>query len=299
MTVETIFSIIIPTYNHGKYLRKAIDSVLNQTFPYWELVIVNNLSTDDTEEIVRSYTDQRIRLVTFSDSRIIGSVRNYGVNLSRAPVIALLDSDDSWYPEKLEKCFNKMKEGFDLICHAEVWVGPGSRRRTAIYGPDSNATFQRLLFEGNCLSTSACIFKREIFNAVNGFSAAEDFRTAEDYDFWLKIAATGARIGFVKDVLGEYLIHETNQSRGSLRNMDAELAVFNFHVNNLPPGTKAYPWSARRRTALIYYSGARMLQEAGLFIETWKYFLKAVVTFPFVSKFYLAMLLNIFHVRPR
>jgi hypothetical protein len=126
-----------------------------------------------------------------------------------------------------------------------------------------------------------------------------NFNTAEDYDLWLKLLHNGARVGFIQEVLGEYLIHETNQSRGNVRNMLAELEVFNFHLNNLSPGTKVYPWSVRRRTALIYYSGARMLQEANLFAGAWKYFLKAVVTFPFVAKFYLAMLLNIFNLRPR
>lgn len=297
--MTAVFSIIIPTYNHGQYLKNAIDSVLNQTFQDWELFVVNNMSTDDTEEIVNSYMDPRINLLSFSENRIIGSVRNFGITSSKAPIIALLDSDDVWYAEKLAECHLRLSEGFDLVCHGEIWVGPGAKKRTVIYGPEFKATFEKLLLEGNCLSTSACIFKREFFDAVNGFSDCEIFRTAEDYDFWLRLTAAGARVGFVKNILGEYLIHEANQSRVSLKNMEAELAVFNHHVRNLPESMKVDTWRINRRTALIYYSGARMLQEAGLFNRSWNLFFKALFTFPFVPKFFYAMVLNIFHLKPR
>lgn len=297
--MTAVISIIIPTYNHGQYLRKAIESVLNQTFQDWELFIINNMSTDNTEEIVNSYTDSRIKLLFFSENKIIGSVRNFGIKSSKAPVIALLDSDDVWYPEKLMECYRKLSNGFDLVCHGEIWVGPGAKRRTVVYGPEPNATFEKLLFEGNCLSTSACIFRREFYDAVLGFSDSPAFRTAEDYDFWLRLISAGARVGFVKDILGEYLIHEANQSRVQLRNMEAELAVFNHHVENLPASVKAKAWRIKRRRALIYYSGARMLQEANLFSRSWQYFFKALFTFPLVPKFYYAMLLNIFHLKPR
>lgn len=294
-----VFSIIMPTFNHAKFIGRAIESALAQTFDTWELIIVNNFSTDETESVVQSYSDPRIKLVSFSNNGIIAASRNYGISLSSAPIIALLDSDDVWYPTKLQKCYERIQEGFDIVCHAEIWVGPESRRRTVIYGPEKQATFEKILFNGNCLSTSATVFKRHISNAIGNFDVSINFNTAEDYDLWLKLLHNGARVGFIREVLGEYLIHETNQSRGNVRNMEAELEVFNFHVNNLPPGTKVFPWSVRRRTALIYYSGARMLQEASLFAGAWKYFLKAVVIFPFVAKFYLAMLLNIFHLKPR
>lgn len=288
-------AIIIPTYNHAAFLQKALDSLLAQDFVNWEAIVVNNFSQDNTTEVVASYHDPRIRIVDFANHGIIAASRNHGVAISKAPLLAFLDSDDAWYPSKLSKCIAFLEKGHDLVCHGEYWIGPGDRQRTVIYGPARRATYPSLLLEGNCLSTSAVVMRREIFSAAGGFCENPAFVTAEDYELWLKIAAMGGRIGFIEEVLGYYLIHEGNQSRAALRNMEAVMHVLNHHLAQASQG--AYPACAiRRRQALVYYDGARGLQRSGRFMDAWRYFIKAAYTWPWIARLYAAMALNALHI---
>ena len=290
-------SIIIPTYNHANFLGIALDSVRGQTFVDWEVIVVNNFSEDDTVAVVGSYDDPRIRLVNFANHGIIAAARNHGLSHTEAPFVAFLDSDDFWYPAKLKRCMEKLAQGYDLVCHSEVWAGPGKRRRIVHYGPESRATYEGLLLDGNCISTSAVVVRREWLERVGDFSIQPEFVTAEDYELWLKLACNGAKIGFVDEVLGEYLIHEGNQSRVALRNMHAVTAVFDYHRSWLE-GHKMSASRVRRREALILYSGARALQDSGQYSKAWKYFFRAVLRYPWVLRFYAAMLLNAVGLRP-
>lgn len=291
-------SVVIPTYNHARFLRAALDSVVGQTRTDWEAIVVNNFSQDDTIDVVGSYADPRIRCVNFANQGVIAASRNFGIRQTDAPYVAFLDSDDLWYPEKLERCMRLLDQGYDMVCHAETWVGPGERRRDVAYGPEPRARYESLLYDGNCISTSAVVVKRELLELAGGFSEEPSFITAEDYDLWLKLAKNGARIGFVPEILGEYLIHGGNQSRAALRNMEAVLSVVRHHLSDIAPHGLFNRLRARRCLATIYYGGARGLQDGGQFADAWRYFFKALSLYPFVPKFYAAMLLNAVGRRP-
>lgn len=290
------FSIVIPTYNHAHFLRTALDSIRAQTFGDWEAIVVNNFSEDDTIAVVESYDDPRIRLVNFANHGVIAAARNHGLSLTQAPFVAFLDSDDFWYPEKLQLCLDKLARDYDLVCHSEVWVGPGNHRREVHYGPEARSTYESMLLDGNCISTSAVVVRRDWLERVGGFSVEPDFVTAEDYELWLKLSRDGARIGFIDEVLGEYLIHDANQSRSALRNMAAVSAVFEYHRKALKGRVTAR--RLRRREALILYSGARGLQDGGRYRQAWPLFFKAVMRYPLVPRFYAAMFFNAIGRRP-
>ena len=289
-------SVIIPTYNHANFLPTALDSLLAQTFLNWEAIVVNNYSTDDTVSIVASYCDPRIRLVNFANYGIIAAARNYGLSLTQAQFVAFLDSDDFWYPEKLQLCLEKLAHGYDMVCHAEVWAGPGRRRRPVFYGPQARASYESLLLVGNCISTSAVVVSYDSLERAGRFSVNPEFVTAEDYDLWIKLAHGGTNIGFLDKILGEYLIHDSNQSRTPLRNMLAVMSVFEHHRASLQE-LAVSDSQLRRRQAVILYSGVRGLQSSGHFRQAWPLLLKAILCYPWVFKFYLAMLLNVFGLK--
>jgi glycosyltransferase involved in cell wall biosynthesis len=288
-------SIIIPTFNHAHFLIAALDSVIAQTKSDWDVIVVNNFSDDNTIELVESYGDSRIRLVNFANHGNIASARNYGLSLAQAPNVAFLDSDDFWYPEKLERCLEKMALGYDLVCHAEIWAGPGGSRRKVCYGGESRATYDRLLINGNCLSTSAVLVKRECLQRVGNLSTQSEFITAEDYELWLKLAKAEYKFGFINQVLGEYRIHKGNQSRQALRNMYAVLAVFEHHKKMSHPSISFL--LSRRREAIICYGGARSLQASGEFMQAWPLFFRAMILCPWLPRVYIAALLNLFRLR--
>ena len=119
MQIKPHFSVILPNYNHGKYLKQAIDSVLNQSYNSWELLIIDNHSTDNSDKIISSYNDPRIKSFKINNDGVIAKSRNYGIKNSKADWIAFLDSDDIWYENKLSTLIEFIDQGFDIICSNE------------------------------------------------------------------------------------------------------------------------------------------------------------------------------------
>ena len=111
-------SIIIPTYNRKNELIRAINSVLKQTYIFWELLIVDNHSSDGTLNYINSIDDHRIRFLSINNNGVIASSRNLGIRQSTGEYIAFLDSDDWWKDDKLEKSIAYLERGYDFIYHS-------------------------------------------------------------------------------------------------------------------------------------------------------------------------------------
>ena len=218
------FSVVIPNFNHGRYLKDSIDSVLYQDFKNWELLIIDNYSTDNSDEVISSYNDSRIRVFKINNEGIIAKSRNLGIKNAKAEWIAFLDSDDIWYFNKLSRLIELTDKNFDIICSNEYRYDlKGGVKKPLYYNLKSNNFYRELLLKGNALSTSATIVSRDFLNKHKlGFSESLDFITVEDYDFWMQIALKNGSFGFCKEFLGEFRIHESNNSNN-----------FKLHSNNL------------------------------------------------------------------
>ena len=294
--IEPLISVVIPTFNHAHFLGSSIQSVMDQTYTNWEIIVIDNHSNDTTDDVVNAFGDNRIKMLKVNNNGVIAFSRNVGIREARGEWIAFLDSDDIWYPSKLARCMEKISSGYDLVCHGEYWVKnyDGIRKeRKIVYGPEKKATFEQLLFEGNCISTSATVVDRQYLDKVNGFDESPDMITAEDYHLWVKLARAGARIGFVTEILGEYIIHAGNSSKTALRSLHAIQTVFEkgyAEINKHPLKIKI---KALRRRAIILYSGARGLQDNKEFWKALPFFLKAILRWPFIPKFYAALLSNL------
>lgn len=292
---EPQVSVIIPTYNHGHLIGEAVTSLQAQSFERWEAIVVNNYSLDETEAVVARFADPRIRLVNFHNGGIIAAARNHGASLSQAPLLAFLDSDDVWSPEKLAVCLEKLAQGYDLVCHAEHWVAQGGEARQVRlvrYGPEARAAYERLLFEGNCLSTSAVVMKTDVFETAGGFSEDPGMVTAEDYDLWMKVARAGARIGFIETPLGEYRLHGNNQSQATERHYRAVVSVLEKHFALHGLKGMRDKLRARRRVALAAYGCGRTLQGNTQFSDAGRWLRKSIRTWPFSLKPWAALALN-------
>ena len=285
-------SVVIPTFNHAKFLNQALQSIIEQSHHNWEAIIVNNFSTDDTLQIIESFNEPRFKVVNFQNNGVIATSRNEGIRRSSAPFIAFLDSDDMWYSEKLSRCLVEFEGGNDLVCHGEKWVSSDARQRNLVYGPASKATHDKLLFRGNCLSTSATIVRRDILNQVGGFSEDSTFTTAEDYELWLKISQITSSFIFLDEILGEYRRHELGASSSVLRHLNAELAVVNSHIS-LAQKRDIFSFKARNRKAKAIYSAGRTCMRVREYRLASSFFLRAVTKSPFFVRSYAALALTI------
>ena len=117
-----LVSIVIPTYNHAKFIGKALKSVLDQTYENWEAIVIDNQSIDQTSKILSNYTDPRIKCFKINNDGIIAKSRNLGIKKATGEWIAFLDSDDWWTKDKLEACIGMIGTNVDFIYHAHEYV---------------------------------------------------------------------------------------------------------------------------------------------------------------------------------
>ena len=207
-----IVNVVIPTFNRAYCIEKAIVSVLNQTFKDFELWVIDDGSTDNTDELLNKYkSDKRFNYFKIKNAGV-SKARNIGVSKSESEWIAFLDSDDEWLEDKLERQIQYVKEHSDckLIHGEELWVRNGKRvNPKKIHKKSGGDIFERSL--GLCLiSPSAVMLKKDLFIEMNGFD--EDFIVCEDYDLWLKICSR-YEVGYLSEpVLIKYGGHEDQLS---------------------------------------------------------------------------------------
>ncbi len=188
MIAEIPVSIIIPVYNRPVMLVRAIESILNQTYQCFELIVVDDGSDEPLDQLETQFDDTRIRVVR-QNHKGVSSARNRGVKLAKHDYIAFLDSDDEWLPEKLEQQMRFFEHNpASRICYTgEKWVRHGKR----FNHPKSREKFSGDIFE-RCLEDcfigcSTVVMHKSLFDEVGGFDTS--LAICEDYDLWLKISA--------------------------------------------------------------------------------------------------------------
>lgn len=193
-----LISIILPTFNRAHFLPRALDSVFAQTYENWELIIIDDGSTDNTTVVLDEYADPRIKY-HFQENRGVSAARNCGIGQSRGELFALLDSDDEWLPEKLAVQLQYMQaNGFEISQTNEIWIRNGKRvNQPAKYAKPEGWFFE--LSVKMCLISPACtMFTREAWKAIGPFD--ESMPSCEDYDMWLRACLTYP-VGLVEERL--------------------------------------------------------------------------------------------------
>lgn len=186
MNIETpFFSVIIPTFNRKDFLKIAIESVLEQTCRDFELIIVDDGSTDGTETMLDNYEDQKIKYL-LQENKGVSSARNRGLNESKGRFIAFLDSDDKWVAEKLETTIKYIDKFPDInIFHSEeTWYKNKKlhNQKNKHKKPDGFVYFKALPL--CCISISTAVIIRDVLDDIGVFD--ETLPACEDYDFWLR-----------------------------------------------------------------------------------------------------------------
>ena len=202
--MEPLVSVIMPAYNSRNTIGRAIQSVLAQTYKRFELLVIDDGSTDNTVDIVNSYmkTDSRIVLLHNPKNLGVAASRNHGCRKAQGEYLAFLDSDDVWFEDKLEKQVSFMlQKGCDLSCTAYAYAYPHeqpSRDKRAYRVPES-ISYEQLLKE-NVIGCSTVMVKA---TALKGHEFCGDY-AHEDYVLWLELAKTGKTLCGLDEVLTDY-----------------------------------------------------------------------------------------------
>ena len=229
------FSVIIPTYNSLKLLKKAILSLEKQNFKNFETIVVDDGSTDGTMLFLKKYKKKKINLKFFSSKRFGGPAkpRNIGIKKSNGKWICFLDSDDFWFPKKLYYLKNFIKNSnkkYDIYHHNELLISK-KKQKIINYKTYKNNYYLNLLLNGNNLSPSASVINKDFINKHNlYFTEVKKFISVEDYDFWLRAALKGAKFKYIKEVLGVYNIHDKNLTSDLLAHKKKNIYLIYNHI---------------------------------------------------------------------
>jgi glycosyltransferase involved in cell wall biosynthesis len=227
------FTVVIPTYNRAEALRHTLRSVVDQSFHDFEVVIVDDGSTDNTKAVVEQFADSRIRYFWTNNSGGPATPRNVGVSEATGEWIAFLDSDDLWSPLKLEVIDRSIGQdsNVDAIGNNEEIRHADARVEILHYGPATSDFYRTLLIEGNRCSTSAMTVRKS-FIEKHGlrFNTSPEYVIVEDYDFWMRLALHGARYRFIDEVLGEYVLGEEGISRNLEKSRRNWMHLLHDHV---------------------------------------------------------------------
>ncbi len=213
-------SIIIPLYNHEKYIQETIYSAINQTFSDFELIIINDGSTDRSEDIVKDIKDDRIVYI-FQENQGAQNTINKGISLAKGEYISILNSDDSYYPERLKECISVIESNSSTSAvFSEVeFIDENGIFMQYLKAPEDNwddfniesfagekKIFLGLLTGNFLVSTSNLFCRKDIFDKIGIFSS---FKYTHDYEFFLRLSSR-CKVYFINSPLLKYRIHSTS-----------------------------------------------------------------------------------------
>ena len=202
-----LVSVIIPTYNRESFIKECIESVLHQTFSDFELIVVDDGSTDDTDTIINSF-GSKVQFIKQANQGP-SAARNTGIRLAAGNWICFLDSDDLWLPKKLERQVEFIRKFSEIkVCYTEeIWYRKGRRVNAAKKHQKFSGRFYKKMLSLCLISPSSVLIHRSVFENAGLFD--QSLPACEDYDLWLRI---GARYSI--DLILEPLIIKRNGHDG-------------------------------------------------------------------------------------
>jgi glycosyltransferase involved in cell wall biosynthesis len=250
-------SVIVPAFNQGRFLGEALDSVLGQTHQDLEVVVVDDGSTDETAEVVRSRRDPRVRYI-HQENQGLSAARNTGIHESTGAWLSFLDADDAFLPEKLSRLLALAQEnpGAGLVAGQAIPIDEDGQPTGAVFDCGAPSRPEDWLL-GNPLHVGSVILRRAWQETVGRFDVS--LRSYEDWDLWLRLALAGCPMLWLPHPVSLYRFHRAQMIRDGRRMTEANLAVLEkvFSRPDLPES-----WRANRRRA---YSRAELRAAANAY----------------------------------
>lgn len=291
---QPFFSVVIPCHNCENWIEQTLDSVVSQDFKNFELIVVDDGSTDGTVSVIEHWVKLHPEvccLVKRQPNRYQGAARNTGIRFSRGTFVAFLDADDIWSPSKLSRCFEELEShpDVDVVCHNEWLVKNGIRVKRIVAGPYTS--YEDLLFRGNALSPSATVVRKEWLERVNGFSESPELFCVEDYDLWLRLAREGANIFFINEPLGDFVLNSNNTTvrKAKLWHQNY-LNLLERHYVDWPNPTRWQMAAMKRFSANSGFRLARAMANEGDCFNAWRLWGRVFFQHPISSRGFFAFL---------
>ncbi|MDT0647438.1 glycosyltransferase family 2 protein [Zunongwangia sp. F260] len=254
MIEESLVSVCIPVYNREKFIKNAIESVLNQTYQNFEIIVVDDGSKDDSIFIVESFSDERIKLFKNKVNKGVVFTRNRYLEEASGDYIAILDSDDFWLPTKLEKQINFLNENPEYgICG--TWAIRKSINGECIWKyPISDEEIRARLLWGSSMVHSSMVIKSSIIRN-NSFKYCNSVKQAEDYDLLRQVANTKSKLCNLSEVLVEYNEHNAQfTTTAKQEQIEESFKISLKYIDDLKVYLDAIQFSAFKKVFTFQYN---------------------------------------------
>lgn len=277
-------SVVIPAYRAALFLERTLESVADQTFRDFEIIVVDDGSPDDTLAVAQRFLSQRNlpgRAIRQPNGKI-ASARNHALRYAKGELIAFLDHDDRWTPDKLAVVAAEFERdpGAGLVHHPCRIVDAGGNVLGKTHnGPWKPDMYRHLLLVGNRLCPSAVTVRSEALVRVGGFREDPRFDTVEDYDLWMRLSRV-IRFRFIPPMLGDHLMVPGGASKRARYHYDNQEHLLQDHFASIG---RAGVWTRllmRRRLAEVKRAAARALMRGGAAAEAAPYVSSMLRLFP-------------------
>jgi glycosyltransferase involved in cell wall biosynthesis len=255
------FSIVIPVFNGPEYLRQCLKSIQEQTFIFFEVIVVDDGSSEDVTPIVGFYSKFLVvKYIRISNSGGPARPRNVGVEAASGRWIAFVDADDIWFSGKLAsvaKYIEKCNESTDVVFH-KLTLFSAKNGAVPVFGRRIGRRLRKdafvdLMCRGNAIPMSAAVVRHSVFAEGIRFREEKIIRSVEDFDLWLNLAARGYRFGFISKSLGGYRVHPGGISRNRLEAIKKNLFLLRKYRRIL-----SIEYAARSKSQIRYFIGSNL-----------------------------------------
>jgi glycosyltransferase involved in cell wall biosynthesis len=262
-------SIIIPTYNRANDLDRCLKSLQNQTYKNFEVLVCDDGSTDNTEEIVAKY-NSILTIKYIKDDNFGGpaSPRNNGISEAKGDWICFLDSDDWWYPNKLEVSLPYL-EDYDLIYHdLDIYTNVQKSNGVA-KGRILNGNIAKdLIINGNGIVNSSVLIRKNIVDLVGKITEDKNLIAVEDYDYWIRVAKVTNRLKYINQSLGGYWVGENISY--SVKQIDRAKFLLDKYFQDLSISEQ------KSAISLHHFNAARMYHYLSMYTEASNSYLESL-----------------------
>jgi glycosyltransferase involved in cell wall biosynthesis len=243
----------MPAFNAERHIGESIQSVLDQTLDDWELIVVDDGSTDHTASVVGRFSEAHPRIHYMRrDNGGQAAARNTGIRNSKGGLIAFLDADDLWLPEKLERQMDifRRTDADVVYCDGYVVFDNGEPDRSDFFaivpGTSDGKAMLHLLYQYNRIATLSAVVRREVVEQAGLFDESRRFQNCEDYELWLRLARAGSSFCGMPDKLMRYRRHEASATHRESKMLKPMIEVVKKHSDAVDRKT------AQRRIRVLY-----------------------------------------------
>jgi glycosyltransferase involved in cell wall biosynthesis len=272
MSNQFTFSVVIPTWNIESKIARTMDSLVNQTYKNFEVIISDDGSKDKTVEVVKKYAN-KLNLVILENTNWGGPARprNIAIKAAKSDWIAFLDHDDWWYPNKLAESI-KYLDTHDVIFHDMEIYGTEQKITGKILGRNlTDDPFTSLMVYGNSIANSSAIVRKSILEKVNLVDESKEIVAVPDYDLWLKISKVTNKFQYINKFLGGYWLElGQNMTAATEKQIKQYEVIFNKYEKDLEPNFR------KKALAFVDYSKARIYHKLKKYPEAKKFYISAL-----------------------